>query len=89
MGRTILKGRTGVLPKACFTRETHYSVQILRELLGLETVTVGTLPDVGMDPDDLAEKKWHGIQTLPFWWMGNWEHFLKELSTMSTEFSRN
>ena len=56
MGRTILKGRTGVLPKACFTGETHYSVQILRELLGLKTVTVGTLPDVGMDPDDLAEK---------------------------------
>ena len=54
MGRTILKGRTGKLPKAYFTREAHYSVQILRDLLGLETVMVRTLPDGGMDPDDLA-----------------------------------
>jgi glutamate/tyrosine decarboxylase-like PLP-dependent enzyme len=56
MGRTLLKGRTGVLPKAYFTREAHYSVQILRDLLGLETVLVGTQPDGGMDPDDLARK---------------------------------
>jgi histidine decarboxylase len=56
MGRTILKGRTGLLPKAYFTREAHYSVQILRDLLGLETVMVETLPDGGMDPDDLAHK---------------------------------
>jgi histidine decarboxylase len=56
MGRTILKGRTGVLPKAYFTREAHYSVQILRDLLGLETVFVGTLPDGGMDPNDLRQK---------------------------------
>lgn len=56
MGRTILKGRTGVLPKAYFTREAHYSVQILRDLLGLETVMVETLPDGAMDPDDLAQK---------------------------------
>lgn len=56
MGRTILKGRTGLLPKAYFTREAHYSVQILRDLLGLETVVVETLPDGSMDPDDLAGK---------------------------------
>jgi histidine decarboxylase len=56
MGRTILKGRTGVLPKAYFTKEAHYSVQILRDLLGLETVFVGTLPDGGMDPNDLRHK---------------------------------
>ncbi|MEC4748254.1 pyridoxal-dependent decarboxylase [Methylomicrobium sp. Wu6] len=56
MGRTILKGRTGVLPKAYFTKEAHYSVQILRDLLGLETVFVDTLPDGGMDPGDLAQK---------------------------------
>ncbi len=56
MGRTILKGRSGRLPKAYFTREAHYSVQILRDLLGLESVMVGTLPDGGMDPDDLARK---------------------------------
>jgi glutamate/tyrosine decarboxylase-like PLP-dependent enzyme len=56
MGRTILKGRTGVLPKAYFTKEAHYSVQILRDLLGLETVFVETLPDGGMDPNDLRQK---------------------------------
>ncbi|MCK9396094.1 MAG: pyridoxal-dependent decarboxylase [Methylobacter sp.] len=56
MGRTILKARTGVLPKAYFTKEAHYSIQILRDLLGLETVFVGTLPDGGMDPDDLRQK---------------------------------
>ena len=56
MGRTVLKGRTGVLPKAYFTKEAHYSVQILRDLLGLETVFVGTLPDSGMDPNDLSRK---------------------------------
>ena len=56
MGRTILKGRTGQLPKAYFTREAHYSVQILRDLLGLEAVMVQTLPDGGMDHNDLAKK---------------------------------
>ncbi|MDD1625396.1 MAG: pyridoxal-dependent decarboxylase [Methylococcaceae bacterium] len=56
MGRTILKGRTGVFPKAYFTKEAHYSIQILRDLLGLETVFVETLPDGGMDPNDLRQK---------------------------------
>jgi len=56
MGRTILNGRTGRLPKAYFTKEAHYSVQILRDLLGLETVFVDTLPDGGMNPNDLAQK---------------------------------
>lgn len=56
MGRTILKGRTGVIPKAYFTKEAHYSVQILRDLLGLETVFVATLPDGGMDTHDLRQK---------------------------------
>lgn len=56
MGRTLLKGRTGVLPKAYFTKEAHYSIQILRDLLGLETVFVETLPDGGMDPNDLRQK---------------------------------
>lgn len=56
LGRTILKGRTGLLPMAYFTRESHYSVQILRDLLGLEMVIVETLPDGGMDPADLAGK---------------------------------
>jgi histidine decarboxylase len=56
MGRTLLKGRTGIVPKAYFTEEAHYSVQILRDLLGMETVMVDTLSDGGMDPDDLARK---------------------------------
>lgn len=56
MGRTLLRGRTGISPKAYFTREAHYSVQILRDLLGLEAVMVNTLADGSMDPDDLASK---------------------------------
>jgi histidine decarboxylase len=56
LGRTVLKGRTGRIPKAYFTREAHYSVQILRDLLGLEGVVVGTLPDGAMDPADLCCK---------------------------------
>ena len=56
MGRTILKGRAKLQPKAYFTREAHYSVQILRDLLGLEAVMVETLPDGGMDPDHLAHE---------------------------------
>ncbi len=56
MGRTVLKGRTGVLPKCYFTREAHYSIQILRDLLGLDTIFVSTLPDGGMDTKDLARK---------------------------------
>ncbi len=56
MGKTLLRGRTGVVPRAYFTREAHYSVQILRDLLGLEAVMVETLPDGGLDPDDLGRK---------------------------------
>ena len=56
MGRTILKGRTGKTPKAYFTQEAHYSIQILRDLLGLECVVVGTSPDGAMDPEDLKRK---------------------------------
>ncbi len=56
MGRTLLKGRTGILPKTYFTKEAHYSIQILRDLLGLDTVAVETLPDGSMDPMDLKLK---------------------------------
>ncbi len=56
MGRTLLKGRTGMLPKAYFTCEAHYSIQILRDLLGLEAIVVGTLTDGSMDPEDLERK---------------------------------
>ena len=56
MGRTLLKGRTGVVPKCYFTKESHYSIQILRDLLGLESVLVETLTDGGMNPDHLKYK---------------------------------
>ena len=54
MGRTVLKARTGTLPKVYLTKEAHYSVQILRDLLGLEMVLVNTRANGGMDPDDLS-----------------------------------
>ena len=56
MGRTLLKGRTGVIPKCYFTKEAHYSIQILRDLLGIESVFVETLPNGAMDPNDLGRK---------------------------------
>ena len=56
MGRTILKNRTGVVPKVFFTKEAHYSIQILRDLLGLEWVEVGTHPDGSMDTESLARQ---------------------------------
>ena len=56
MGRTLLEGRTGVTPKIYFTREAHYSIQILRDLLNLEWVVVATNPDGSMDINDLDQK---------------------------------
>lgn len=56
MGRTLLYGRTGEMPKAYFTKEAHYSVQILRDLLGLEGIEVQTVADGAMDTDDLQRK---------------------------------
>lgn len=54
MGRTLLTARTGLMPKVYFTREAHYSIQILRDVLGMESIQVETLPDGGMDSADLA-----------------------------------
>ena len=56
MGRTILKGQTRETPKCYFTREAHYSIQILCDLLGMERIFVDTLPDAGMDSKDLKLK---------------------------------
>ena len=56
MGRTLLQGRTGKTPKAYFTKEAHYSVQILRDLLGLQGIEVQTTTDAAMDPEDLQRK---------------------------------
>jgi histidine decarboxylase len=62
MGRTLLKGRTGLLPKCYFTKEAHYSIQILRDLLGLEGVLVRTHSDSGMDTDHLAQTLAENVQ---------------------------
>ena len=56
MGRMILKKRTGVLPKIYFTQEAHYSIQILRNLLNIESVIVKTDQDGNMDVTDLEQK---------------------------------
>ena len=56
MGRTILKARSGIEPKCYFTREAHYSIQILSDLLGMDRIFVNTLPDASMDTDDLKEQ---------------------------------
>jgi len=56
MGRTLLQGRTGKSPKAYFTKEAHYSVQILRDLLGLEGIEVRTTAAAAMDPEDLQRQ---------------------------------
>ncbi len=56
MGRTILKNHAGITPKIYFTKEAHYSMQILRDLLQLEWIAVGTRPDGGMDADDLESQ---------------------------------
>jgi histidine decarboxylase len=56
LGRTILKGQAGLVPKCYFTREAHYSIQILTDLLGMEAIFVDTLPDGGMDSEDLRNR---------------------------------
>ncbi len=56
MGRTLLKGRTGKAPRIYFTEQAHYSIQILRDLLGMEGVVIRALEDGSMDIDDLARQ---------------------------------
>lgn len=56
MGRMILKKRTGVLPKIYYTQEAHYSIQILRNLLNIESVVVKSDQDGNMDVVDLEHK---------------------------------
>ncbi|HBV21878.1 MAG TPA: histidine decarboxylase, partial [Nitrosomonas sp.] len=56
IGRTLLKSRTGITPKIYFTREAHYSIQILRNLMNLEWVVVDTQVDGSMDIHDLEQK---------------------------------
>lgn len=56
IGRTLLESRSGVMPKIYFTKEAHYSIQILRNLLNLDWVIVGTNADGSMDTNDLAQQ---------------------------------
>ena len=56
LGRTILKSVTGKIPLCYFTREAHYSIQILSDLLGLKSVFIKTQSDAGMDVEDLKSK---------------------------------
>jgi glutamate/tyrosine decarboxylase-like PLP-dependent enzyme len=53
IGRMVLKGRTGIKPKCYFTKEAHYSIQILADLLDMESVFVQTKQDGSMDADHL------------------------------------
>jgi len=56
IGRTLLKERTGALPKIYYTAEAHYSIQIIRDLLMLEEVLVDTNADASMSVVDLEAK---------------------------------
>jgi histidine decarboxylase len=56
MGRTVLQARTGKRPKLYFTREAHYSIEILADLLALDRVDVGTHADGSMDEKALAAR---------------------------------
>jgi glutamate/tyrosine decarboxylase-like PLP-dependent enzyme len=56
IGRTLLHQRTGVIPKIYYTKEAHYSIQIIKDLLVMEEILVDTNPDGSMDTSDLADK---------------------------------
>lgn len=56
VGRTLLKARTGVTPKVYYTKEAHYSIQIIRDLLAMEEVLVDIDETGAMDTGDLREK---------------------------------
>lgn len=56
MGRTLLHERAGRRPKIYFTKEAHYSIQILADLLAMDWVHVGTHDDGRMDEADLARR---------------------------------
>lgn len=56
VGRTLLKQKTGVVPKIYYTKEAHYSIQIIRDLLAMEEILVDTTPYGAMDSHDLKQK---------------------------------
>ncbi len=53
VGRTLLKARTGVTPRVYYTKEAHYSIQIIRDLLAMQEVLVATDETGAMDMADL------------------------------------
>jgi histidine decarboxylase len=56
IGRTILEANTGRKPKIYFTKEAHYSMQILRDVLAMDWVEVRADENGSMNTQDLAEK---------------------------------
>lgn len=56
IGRTLLLERTGIEPRYYYTREGHYSIQVIGNLLGLKAVPVDTKPDGSMNTADLGKK---------------------------------
>lgn len=56
IGRTLLRARTGILPKFYYTLDAHYSIQIVCDVLGLDGVVVASTDDGRMDATDLARK---------------------------------
>jgi len=56
IGRTLLYRRHGVQPKIYYTREAHYSIQIVRDLLGMDEVMVAATAEGSMDLPDLKRK---------------------------------
>jgi len=56
IGRSVLEHKTGIIPRCYFTKEAHYSIQILCNLLGMKPEYVKTLQDASMDIDDLQQK---------------------------------
>ncbi len=53
VGRTLLKARTGVTPRVYYTKEAHYSIQIIRDLLAMQEVLIATDETGAMDIADL------------------------------------
>ena len=56
IGRTLLNQKTGIDPKIYYTKETHYSIQIIKDLMRLEEILVDTNAEGGMDSEDLKVK---------------------------------
>lgn len=56
IGGTLLHRRTGVMPRVYYTNEAHYSIEIVRDLLGLQEVLVHARDDGSMDTADLKAK---------------------------------